>query len=141
MVSEGRNIKAPSAVSPYTMYLLEIDFRINVLAQNIKKNFTKYDFIIVSVISPLKKTRRYASQVFKENYFEIYVFASLKTLVKRDTKGLYELSRKGLIDNLIGFNSKIKYEKSNHQYLRINTAKLSLNQSLEKILKYTNVIT
>ncbi len=106
-----------------------------------KKNFTKYDFIIVSVISPLKKTRRYASQVFKENYFEIYVFASLKTLVKRDTKGLYELSRKGLIDNLIGFNSKIKYEKSNHQYLRINTAKLSLNQSLEKILKYTNVIT
>lgn len=102
-----------------------------------KKNFIKYDFIIVSVISPLKKTRRYASQVFKENYFEIYVFASLKTLVKRDTKGLYELSKKGLIDNLIGFNSKIKYEKSNHQYLRINTGKLSLNQSLIRILKYT----
>lgn len=104
-----------------------------------KKNFLKYDFIIVSVISPLKKTRRYASQVFKENYFEIYVFASLKTLVKRDTKGLYELSKKKLINNLIGFNSKIKYEKSNHQYLRINTAKLSLNQSLIRILKYTRV--
>lgn len=118
----------------------------NIISNNLrvieycKKNFIKYDYILVSLISPLKKTRKYASKIFKENYFEIYVFASLKTLVKRDTKGLYELSKKRLINNLIGFNSKIKYEKSNHQYLRINTGKLSLNQSLVRILEYTNVI-
>ena len=104
-----------------------------------KKNFNKYDFILVAVISPLKTTRKYAYKIFKKNYFEIYVFASLKTLIKRDTKGLYELSKKGLIKNLIGHNSKIRYETSDHRYLRINTNIFSLNESMSKILKYTKL--
>ena len=104
-----------------------------------KKSFNKYDYILVAVISPLKKTRKYAYKTFKENYFEVYLFASLKTLIKRDTKGLYNLSKKGLINNLIGYRSKINYEKSDHKYLRINTNILSLNQSLVRILKYTKI--
>ena len=106
-----------------------------------KKNFNKYNCILVAVISPLKKTRKYAYKTFKENYFEVHVFASLKTLIKRDTKGLYNLSKKGLISNLIGYRSKINYEKSDHKYLRINTNILSLNQSLVRILKYTKIKT
>ena len=94
----------------------------------------------MSVISPLKKTRKYAYKIFKDNYFEIYVFANIKTLIARDTKGLYELSKKGLIDNLIGYNSKINYEKSNHKYLRVNTGKLSLEQSMDKILRYVDIV-
>ena len=105
-----------------------------------KKNNIKYDYILVSVISPLKKTRKYAYKIFKDNYFEIYVFANIKTLIARDTKGLYELSKKGLIDNLIGYNSKINYEKSNHKYLRVNTGKLSLEQSMDKILRYVDIV-
>ena len=104
-----------------------------------KKNYLKYDYILVSVISPLKKTRKYAYKIFKENYFEVYVFASIKVLIKRDTKGLYDLSKKGLINNLIGYRSKINYEKSDHKYLRINTNILSLNQSMLRILKYTKI--
>ena len=105
-----------------------------------KKNTIKYDYILVSVISPLKKTRKYAYKIFKDNYFEIYVFANIKTLIARDTKGLYELSKKGLINNLIGYNSKINYEKSNHKYLRVNTGKLSLEQSMDKILRYVDIV-
>ena len=105
-----------------------------------KKNYNKYDYILVSVISPLKKTREYANKIFKTDYFEIYVFASIKTLLKRDTKGLYNLSQRGLINNLIGYNSRINYEKSSHKYLRINTNILSLNQSLAKIFKFTKII-
>ena len=104
-----------------------------------KKNFNKYDCIIVSVISPLEKTRKYAYKIFKENYFEIYVFASIKILEKRDTKGLYDLSKKGLINNLIGHRSKINYEKSNHKHLRINTNILSLENSLTRILSYAKI--
>ena len=104
-----------------------------------KKNFKKYDFILVSVISPLVKTRRFALKIFKENYFEIYVFASIKTLIKRDTKGLYNLSNKGIIKNLIGYKSNISYEISKHKYLRVNTNLLSPDQSLLKILKYANI--
>ena len=104
-----------------------------------KKNFSKYDYIIVSVISPLKKTRIYAHKIFDKNYFEIYLFASIKILEKRDTKGLYALSKKGVIRNLIGHRSKINYEKSNHKHLRINTNILSLQKSLKKILKYAKI--
>ena len=105
-----------------------------------KKKFNKYDYIIVSVIAPLKKTRKYAYKIFKQNYFEIYLFASVKTLEKRDTKGLYALSKKGLINNLIGYRSKINYEKSEHKHLRINTNILSLKDSLTRILSYVKII-
>ena len=101
-----------------------------------KKKFDRYDYILVSVISPLKKTRKYAYKTFKENYFEIYIFASLKVLIKRDTKGLYKLSKKGIIKNLIGYNSKIKYEKSDHKHLSVNTSKLTKKESVLKIIKY-----
>ncbi len=104
-----------------------------------KKNFNKYDCILVSVISPLKKTRKYAYKIFKEKYFEVYVFASIKTLVERDTKGLYDLSKKKLLNNLIGYKSKINYEKSDHKYLRVNTNTLSLKQSLFRILNYAKI--
>ena len=104
-----------------------------------KKKLNKYDFIIVSVISPLKKTRSFANKIFKENYFEIYLFATIKTLIKRDTKGLYNLAKKKIIKNLIGFNSKIYYEKSSHRHLRINTKLLNVNQCTNKILKIIKV--
>ena len=47
-----------------------------------KKNRTKQDFIIVSVISPLKKTRFFAQKLFKNNYYEIKTYSSLKVLEK-----------------------------------------------------------
>ena len=61
---------------------------------------------------------------------------SLKVLIKRDTKGLYKLSKKGIIKNLIGYNSKIKYEKSDHKHLSVNTSKLTKKESVLKIIKY-----
>ena len=103
-----------------------------------KKFKFNYDYLFVSVISPLKKTREVAFSEFKENYFEIRVFCSLRNLIKRDTKGLYELARKGKIKNLIGFNSAIKYEKSTHQHLRINTGILDKKKCYRKILKFIN---
>ena len=119
--------------------------RKNIFKNNIKiinfckKNFHKFDYILVSVISPLKQTRLQALKTFKKNYFEIYVFASKKVLVKRDTKGLYKLSKKGLIKNLIGFNSKIIYEKSDHKYLRINTSIHKVRECVKKVLNYVKI--
>ena len=106
-----------------------------------KKNRTKQDFIIVSVISPLKKTRFFAQKLFKNNYYEIKTYSSLKVLEKRDVKGLYKLAKLGKLKNLIGYNSKIKYETSKHKHLRINTGKLSKKESLKKILKYLKNMT
>ena len=80
----------------------------NIIENNLKiinyiKNInSKYDFILVSVISPLIKTRQIARKFFLENYYEIHAKCSISTLIKRDTKKLYELAKKKKLKNLIG---------------------------------------
>ena len=90
---------------------------------------------MVSVISPLRKSRLKAKKVFKKKYYEILVKCSLKTLQKRDTKGLYLKAKKKIIKNLIGYNSKIKYQYSRYRVTKIETEKKSKNQCVRDILK------
>lgn len=94
-----------------------------------------YDFILVSVISPLSITRKFAKNVFKDKYFEIFVYCKIKTLEKRDTKSLYKKAKLNLIDNLIGYNSKIKYQKSNYSVIKINTDRLNKKKCASQIMK------
>lgn len=101
----------------------------------IDKIKNEYDYIIVSVISPLKKTRIRAKKQFGKNYFEVFTKCNLNTLIKRDPKKLYEKARKKIIKNLIGYNSKIKYEKTTYKKIIVNTAIETINQSAEKVLK------
>ena len=42
-----------------------------------------YDFIVVSVISPLKKTRLIAKKTFGKCYFEVFVNCSIKELLNK----------------------------------------------------------
>ncbi len=95
----------------------------------------KYDYIFVSVISPLKKTRIYAFKKFKKNYFEVYVKCNLNELARRDTKKLYMKAKKNIIKDLIGFNSKINYEKTAYKKIVVNTAKEKIEESANKIIK------
>ena len=101
----------------------------------IKKIQKKYDFILVSVISPLLITRNLARTKFGLNYFEIFVKCKIKTLEKRDTKQLYAMAKKNLIKNLIGYNSNIKYEVSKYKKIIIDTDKLSKFKSINLIIK------
>ena len=104
------------------------------IIKHTKKIQKKYDFIIVSVISPLLKTRNFARIQFGKNYYEVYVKCKIKTLERRDTKKLYEKAKKKLIKNLIGYNSKIRYEISKYKKITINTDLLSKRDSIKKIL-------
>ncbi len=105
------------------------------IINHVKKISKKYDYVLVSVISPLLKTRLKAKKVFKRNYFEIFVNCPLKELKLRDTKGLYKKADQKIIKNLIGYNSEVKYEKSDYKVININTKKLSINNSVKKIIK------
>ena len=105
------------------------------IINNVKKIQKKYDFILVSVISPLLKTRNIARIKFGKNYFEIYVKCKIETLEKRDTKKLYAKAKKNIIKNLIGYNSKIKYEMSRYKKITINTDKLSKFKYIKTIIK------
>ena len=98
---------------------------------------SRYNVILVSVISPILKTRKIANEKFKNCYYEIYTKCSLKKLVKRDPKGLYNLASQNKITNLIGYNSRINYEKSPYKILSINTGLNSKKECLRKILTYT----
>ena len=99
----------------------------------IEKNLNKYDFILVSVISPLKKTRLLAKKKFNKFYYEVFVKCNFQTLNERDTKGLYHKANLGNL-KLIGYNSKIKYEQSNYKILTIKTDSFSLKECLKKII-------
>ena len=98
-----------------------------------------YEYILVAVISPILKTRLLAKKKFGNNYYEIYVHCSIKTLEKRDTKGLYADARKKIIKNLIGYNSSIKYEKSRYSKIDINTDKFNLKKYIKIIANKVNL--
>ena len=91
----------------------------------------KYDFILVSVISPLLKTRVIAKKIFGKNYFEIYVKCKISSLKKRDPKGLYKNER----IKMIGVNSDIKYEKSSYKKIILDTDKNTKKELIKKIFK------
>ena len=107
----------------------------NEIISYVKKIEKKFDFVIVSVISPLLITRKKAKKIFGSRYFEIYVKCSIKELIKRDTKGLYKKAKDKVITNLIGYNSKIKYEKSKYKKIVVNTDKLNLLTCKKLIVK------
>ena len=105
------------------------------IISHVKEIQNKYDFILISVISPLLKTRNFAKTRFGEQYFEIYVKCKIQTLEKRDTKKLYAKAKKNLIKNLIGYNSKIKYEISKYKKITIDTDKLNKSEAVKIIMK------
>ena len=85
-------------------------------------------------VSPTIKMRQIAEKIIgEENYYEIFINADLETCEKRDVKGLYKKARNGEIKNFTGIDSK--YEKPNNPSLEVNTSELSIDQSIEIILK------
>ena len=66
--SERKNINSFSRKNIILNNLLIINY--------IKKIQKKFDYVVISVISPLIKTRLIAKKYFKENYFEIFVFVT-----------------------------------------------------------------
>ncbi len=83
----------------------------------------------------LQKLESLQKKKFGKRYFEIYVHCSINTLKKRDTKGLYKKADKKIIKNLIGYKSKIKYQKSKYKVININTDKQNIKQSTKIILQ------
>lgn len=114
--------------------------RKNIIKNNIaiinlcKKINKKYDYIIVSAISPLRYTRNLAKRTFDGMYLEFLIKASIKDLIKRDTKSLYKRAKEENFQ-VLGYNSKIKYEFSKHKKTVINTSLLNKDLSLRKMKK------
>jgi adenylyl-sulfate kinase len=100
--------------------------RIIELCGNLQK---EYDYLLVTVIAPFKKTRKEAKEKFLSNYIEIYVKTNLETVIERDTKGLYNKALRGKLSNMIGLDSGVPYEEPIAPSIIIDTNDDSIDNS------------
>ena len=95
--------------------------------------------VIVALISPFKKERHWARNLFKSNQFkEIYISTSLQECEKRDATGLYDKARQGEVKDFTGINSP--YEPPENAEIIIDTQNKLVNECVQQILYEANII-
>ncbi|MFP4622309.1 MAG: adenylyl-sulfate kinase [Bacteroidales bacterium] len=90
---------------------------------------------ITSFISPYKKDRDRARNLNeKGDFIEVHVTAPLSICEERDPKGLYKKARNGTIPEFTGISAP--YEEPENPEITIETDKLNVQQSVDKIIDY-----
>lgn len=89
---------------------------------------------IAAFISPNNDIREMAANIIgKEDFMEIYVNTPIEECERRDVKGLYAKARKGEIKNFTGISAP--FEAPQHPALSLDTSKLSVEESVNKLLE------
>ena len=100
--------------------------------------FADAGFIVITAfISPYRAEREQARLAVGEAFHEIYIAADLATCEQRDPKGLYRKARTGAITDFTGISAP--YEPPEAAELIVDTAKLSVEQSLARLLDYVEM--
>ena len=89
---------------------------------------------IISTITPLNIHREEINKVLKSKGIFIYLDISLENCIIRDVKGMYKMAQEGKMKNFTGIDSN--FEVPTNANIVINTYEDSVNESVEKILKY-----
>jgi bifunctional enzyme CysN/CysC len=89
---------------------------------------------ITAFISPYRADRQRAREAAKGAFHEIYVDADVATCEQRDPKGLYKKARAGEISEFTGVSAP--YEPPEAAELVVDTRKLSVAESVRKVLDY-----
>ena len=88
---------------------------------------------LAAFISPNNDIREMAANIIgKEDFMEIYVSTPIEECDRRDVKGLYAKARKGEIKNFTGISAP--FEAPEHPALSLDTSKLSVEESVNKLL-------
>ena len=106
------------------------------IAQLAKEKSEAYDFVLISVIAPHQKDRELSHKILGARYIEVFVDCPLETCLKRDVKGLYKKARIGEMDNLIGIGKENPYEKPVNPDITIKTNIMSVEESIEMLIKF-----
>ena len=88
---------------------------------------------VASFVSPYRESRKAIREMVKNNCI-VYVKADLETCKARDTNGKYEKAIRGEYKNFTGVNDI--YEEPQHAEIVIDTDKLSMEESVDIIVKY-----
>jgi adenylylsulfate kinase len=90
--------------------------------------------VLSAFISPFEADRQQVKTIVgPENYIEVFVDTPLDVCEQRDVKGLYKKARAGEVKNFTGIDSP--YEQPKNPDITIKTDQLSLEQSVEKLMK------
>ena len=90
--------------------------------------------VISSFITPLKIDREVAKKPCKNNFYEVFVSASIEKCESRDPKGLYKKARSGDIKDFTGIDSV--YEVPESPSLVINTEDAKENDSANQLIDF-----
>lgn len=101
--------------------------------------FTDAGFIVITAfISPMERDREIARKASGDRFHEVYVRANLATCEARDPKGLYKRARAGEIQDFTGVSAP--YEPPESPELIIDTEKLSVEEALERLVRYVESV-
>jgi adenylyl-sulfate kinase len=92
--------------------------------------------VIAAAISPYADTRdevRREAEHERIRFLEVFVDASLETLIARDVKGLYRRALAGEIDRFTGISDP--YERPSHPDLIVKTDSASVEESTSRIVR------
>lgn len=93
---------------------------------------------IAAFISPTEEVRRMAAGIIGEDDFkEIYISTPIEECERRDVKGLYAKARRGEVKNFTGISAP--FEAPAHPAISLNTAELSLEESVRQLLELLGV--
>ena len=90
--------------------------------------------VITSLISPYRDDRRRARAAGGEYFNTVYIKADVKTCEARDPKGLYKKAKAGEIAEFTGISAP--YEEPESPDIVIDTATLSVEESVAKLMEY-----
>lgn len=88
---------------------------------------------VASFVSPYRESRKAIRELVKNNII-VYVKADIKSCKARDYKGVYKKAEAGELQNFSGINDV--YEEPQYAEIVIDTDKLSVEESVEIIIKY-----
>lgn len=90
---------------------------------------------LTAFISPYRKDRDFVRNIVdKGEFIEIYVKCPLEICEQRDVKGLYKKARAGIIKKFTGIDDP--YEEPENPEIVVETDKESIEESVNKILKF-----
>jgi len=88
---------------------------------------------VASFVSPYRESRKTIREMVQNNIV-VYLKADIESCKQRDYKGKYEKALRGELQNFTGVNDI--YEEPQHAEIVIDTDKLSVEESVQQIVKY-----
>ena len=130
-VLDGDNIRT-GICNNLTFTLEDREENIRRIAE-VSKLFVDAGIICInSFVSPTIDIRQKAKEIIGANdYYEIYINASLELCEQRDVKGLYKKARAGEIKGFTGIDSP--YEAPTNPFIEIDSGALSVEEAVETI--------